>query len=614
MNNLVKTPRPNMRFAMLTLWLSTSLKALLPAQDVQFTATAEPNVIRVGEQFAITFESNQNISDIELPDFGDFQFLGGPSVGQSTQIESSPGRTFTRTTYSYTYYFRAVKQGKYIITPATFRQKNKNYQSNTVTVEVLAGNAAGSSSSVQKGQSDAYPSGTASEDVYVRLIVNKKEAYVGEQIVATVKLYTKLQISGIDQRYKGPDFTGFYTEAIEIPPLRNLERENVNGDIFYTGVLQKVLLIPQKTGQLTIEPFNLDISVRKQVKRKSNNFFDEFFEPSVQDIPVKLKSNRIVIKSKPLPADKPVSFTGAVGEFTIQTSVDKMQVKTNDAVNYKIGLKGTGNYKIVDEPAISFPPDIEKYDPVIKTSAESPMAGTKTFEYILIPHYPGELIIPPVEFSFFDISSKQFKTIRSSSYTIRVEKGEGDTLLPVISGMAKEDVKLLRSDIQYIKLKTKNLACNDKFLINDVRYYLFFLALTILSGFVLWIRRNHIRRTSDLVLVRYRKANKYAKRRLKKAARMIRTENKNAFYDELLKAIWLYLSDKLGITIADLSKESARNALALRSVKEETMDKLFEIISECELARYAPASETINAGQLLDKAVKLIVRLQQEIS
>jgi hypothetical protein len=450
--------------------------------------------------------------------------------------------------------------------------------------------------------------------VYVKLILNKNEAYIGEQIVATVKIFTKLQISGIDQRYKGPDFTGFYTEPIETPPLRNLEKENVNGDIYYTGVIQKVLLIPQKAGELIIPSFDMDISIRQQVKRKPTSIFDEFFEPSVQDIPMKLKSNRMVVKSKALPVDKPATFTGAVGNFTLQSSVDKTQVTTNDAVNYKISLKGTGNYKIVDEPVLNFPPDIEKYDPVIKTSPESPMAGTKTFEYLLIPHYPGEFTVPPVEFTYFDLQSKQFKTIRSSSHTIHVEKGEGDTLLPVISGMAKEDVKLLSSDIQFIKLKARKPSFSGSYLVKDLRFYLSYLLLALVAGFVLWFRRNHIRKTRDVAMVKNRKANKYARKRLKKAAVMIHAENKKAFYDELLGALWLYLSDKLNIPMSDLSKESASSALASHHVKEETINKMFEIISSCELVRYAPASEALNTGQLLDEAVKLIVRLQQEIS
>jgi hypothetical protein len=595
-------------------WSAVFLGTNGRAQEVPFIATAEPNVMKVGEQFTISYESNQKIEDIELPAFNDFQYLGGPSVGQSTQIESSPGKTYTKTTYTYTYYFRAVKEGKFTITPATARIKNKSVTSNTITVEIVGSASPGAPAQGQQNKGNENQSGNTSDDVYVKLILSKNEAYIGEQIVATVKIYTKLQISGIDQRYKGPDFTGFYTEPIEIPPLRNLERENVNGDIYYTGVIQKALLIPQKTGELIIPLFDLDISIRQQVKRKSNNFFDDFFEPSVQDIPMKLKSNRMVVKSKPLPADKPATFTGAVGSFTMQTSVDKTRVNTNDAVNYKIAIKGTGNYKIVDEPVLNFPPDIEKYDPVIKTSSENTMTGTKTFEYLLIPHYPGDFTLPPVEFTYFDLQSRQYRTIQSASHTIHVEKGAGDTLLPVISGLAKEDVKLLRSDIQYIKLKTNRQVFPGIFLVKDFRFNLLYVILLLVSGLVLWLRRNHIRRTRDLALVKNRKANKYARKRLKKAAGLIRADNKNAFYDELLKALWLYLSDKLNIPIADLSKESATSALADYNTKEETMNKMFEIISACELARYAPVSEAVNAGQLLDEAVRLIVRLQQELS
>jgi hypothetical protein len=579
-------------------------------------ATAEPNVLRVGEQFTITYESNQNIGDIDLPDSRDFQFLGGPSVGQSTQIESSPGRTFSKTTYTYTYYFRALKEGKFSIPAATAHIKNKTYSSNTLVIEVVSGNSSGSAIARQPGQSD--PSGeqadaAGKDDVFVRILLNKKEAYVGEQIIATVKIYTKLQISGIDERYKGPDFTGFYTEPIEVPPLRNLERENIDGDIYYTGVLQKVMLIPQKTGELTIQPFELDIAVRKQVKRRSTSIFDEFFEPSVQDIPVKLKSNKVVIKSTPLPSQKPVSFTGAVGEFTFNASVDKTEVKTNDAVNLKMIVKGTGNYRIIDQPPVSIPPEVESYDPVIKVVAESTLKGMKSFEYLLIPHYPGEFIIPSIEFTYFDIIKKQYRTLRSESFTIKVEKGEGDSLLPVISGMAKADVELLRSDISFIKLKVKPLPFKGRFIAQDFLFYLLYLFLFLIFGLILWLRRNHIRRSGDILKVKNRKASHYARRRLKKAGRLMRTDDKNAFFDELLKAIWLYLSDKLVIPLADLSMDKARISLKEAGCKEEVVSELADIINQCEFIRYASASATTNKEQLFERSVKLIAKLQQEL-
>jgi hypothetical protein len=608
-----KTRRLN-RSCYFLLIISICLQSFLIAQDIEFKAIAEPSVLTVGEQFTITYESNQKISDIDLPDFNNFQVLGGPSIGQSTQIESSPGKTYTKTTYSYTYYLRAVKAGKFNLGPATAKIKNKSIQSNPVLIEVVAGGQSTPGSNVQPSHSSEGAQAASTDDVFVRLILNKREAYVGEQILATVKIYTRVTLAGIDQNYKGPDFTGFYTEPIEVPLLRNLERENVDGVIYYTGILQKAVIIPQKSGELVIEPFELNVAVRQQVKRKTYDIFDDFFGPSVQDIPMKLKSNRITVKCKALPANKPSSFTGAVGEFTMTASVDKTKVKTNDAINYKIVIKGTGNYKIVDEPVITFPPDIEKYDPVIKTSAESPVKGIKTFEYLIIPHYPGEFNIPPVEFSYFDISSHEYRTIRSEGFTISVEKSTGDTLLPVYTGLAKEDVKMLTSDIQYIKLKNKLPLFNGKFLISSIWFYFSYIFLTLIFCTLIILRRNHIKKSGDILMVRNRKANKYAQKRLKKAAKLVNAANKNVFYDELLKAIWLYLSDKLIIPLADLSKENARNSLVALHVNDEVIKDLFNIINECEFARYAPASESVNAAQLLEKTEKLIVRLQQELS
>ncbi len=594
--------------------ISVFLQSFLIAQDIEFKAIAEPNVLNVGEQFTITYESNQKISDINLPDFNDFQLLGGPSIGQSTQIESTPGKTYTKTTYSYTYYLRAVKAGKFNLGPATAKFKNKNVQSNTLSIEVVGSGQPAPGSKGQPSQPSQSAQTASADDVFVRLILSKREAYVGEQILATVKIFTRVTLAGIDQNYKGPDFTGFYTEPVEVPPLRSLERENIDGVIYYTGVLQKVIIIPQKSGELVIEPFELDIAIRQQIKRRSYDIFDEFFGPSVQDIPMKLKSNRVVVRCKPLPANKPSTFTGAVGAFTINATVDKTRVKTNDAVNYKITVKGTGNYKIIDEPVIEFPPDIEKYDPVIKTSSESPMKGVKTFEYLIIPHYPGELRIPPVTFSYFDISSHDYRTIHTGGFTIIVEKGTGDTLLPVYTGLAKEDVKILTSDIQYIILKNSKILFNGKYLVSNLWFYSAYIVLALFLGVLLIIRRNHIKKSGDVLLMRNRKANKYARKRLKKAEKLVSSENLKAFYDELLKAIWLYLSDKLLIPMSDLSKENAGHALSKHNVDNELIKDLFEIINECEMARYAPASEALNTRQLLDKAERLIVKLQQELS
>ncbi len=593
---------------------SVFLQSFLIAQEIEFKAIAEPSVLNVGEQFTITYESNQKISDIELPDFNNFQVLGGPSIGQSTRIESSFGKTYTKTTYSYTYYLRAVKPGIFSLGPATAKIRNKSVQSNQLSIEVVSSGQSAPGSKGQPDQSSQSAQALSGDDVFVKLILNKREAYIGEQILATVKIYTRVTLAGIDQNYKGPDFTGFFTEPIEVPPLRNLERENVDGVIYYTGVLQKAILIPQKSGELIIEPFELDIAIRQQVKRKSYDFFDDFFGPSVQDIPMKLKSNRITVKCKPLPANKPSSFTGAVGEFTINATVDKTKVKTNDAINYKIIVKGTGNYKIIDEPVVDFPPDIEKYDPVIKTTSESPLKGIKTFEYLIIPHYPGEFKIPPVSFSFFDISSHEYRTIHTDGFTITVEKGAGDTLLPVYTGLAKEDVKMLSSDIQYIKLKNSKVLFNGKFLVSNFWFYLAYFILTALFGILLIIRRNHIKKTGNVLMMRNRKANKYARKRLKKAAKIVNSENTKAFYDELLNALWLYLSDKLLISIADLSKENATNALLQHNVSKDLIKDLFDIINDCEMARYAPASEALNTRQILEKAEKLIIKLQQELS
>ncbi|MBN1789422.1 MAG: protein BatD [Bacteroidales bacterium] len=585
------------------------------AQDVKFTASAAPNVLRVGEQFNLTYTSNQELDEINMPEIRDFELLGGPSQGHSQSVFAENGKVTTSSTWTYTYFFRAVKEGKFTIPPATVKIKNKTLPSNAVTVEIVKGRepspAQGQPVSTQGSSQN---SNVSDKDLFVSVILDKKEAYIGEQIMATIKIFTRVNLLGVDQRFKGPDFTGFFTEPVAVPPLRSLQREAVDGDVYGTGILRKVVIIPQKSGELVIQPFELDVSLRQEVRRKfADPFFDDFSIPEVQEIPLKIKSKAVKLVVKSLPPNAPKTFQGAVGNFRLKSEINKTTTTTNDPLTLKVTVSGRGNLKLLNEVGVTVPYDMEKYDPVINTRMDNPLSGTKTFEYLIVPKLPGKFTIPPVELTYFDAGTSQYKTLRTEAYLISVEKGAGDTLIASMPGMTKEDVKLLNQDIRFIKTKPFTLNRTNAFIMRSPGYYLLYLLALGIFMAVLWNRNRLLKQNADIAGLKLRKADKYARKRLKNSEVLLKQGNDAAFYEELLGAIWGYLSDKLGIPVATLSKESANTALLDRGVDQGIMDRLFSVTETCEMARYAHSSGDIARDKLYREALEAISDLQQKL-
>ena len=585
------------------------------SQDMKLNASASPNVMRVGEQFNLTFTSDQEVTELELPSMDAMEILGGPSEGHSQSVYSVNGKITTSSTYQYTYFLRVLKEGKFTIPSVTAKIKNKACRSNPVNIEVVAAQNQPSRSNPSSSETGQAQNSKVNErDVFVSLLLDKKEVYLGEQIMATVKIYTKVNLSGVDRSFKGPDFTGFFTEPVEVPPLRNLQHEAVNGEIYYTGILRKILIIPQKTGELIIQPFDLDVAVRQEVHRRiADPFFDNFDIPDVQEIPLKLKSKAVRIEVKHLPANAPSSFSGAVGSFGFKSSLNKTKTKTNDPLTLKLTISGRGNIKLINELNLNVPADFEKFDPVINTHEDNSLSGTKSFEYLLVPKNAGTYTIPPVEFTYFDPASNQFKTLKSQAYSVQVEKGQGDSLMAVVPGINKEDVKLINQDIRFIKTKPSRLWHNRSFWADSPVYYLSYGLLLAIFLIFTGIYRKAVRSKADVAGIRLRKADRYAQKRLKKSAGLLKQGESGLFYEELLGAIWGYLSDKLNIPLSVLSQETARTALLARSVDDGLMDSLFRVTGECEMERYAQVSGNLGMEKVYQEALDVITALQQEL-
>lgn len=604
-----------MRRLLLTIAIFSFLFGCLSAQESKLTASVSPAVMRVGDQFNLTFTSDQEVSELELPQVDNMEILGGPRQGHSQSVYSVNGKITSTSTYQYTYFLRAIKEGKFSIPAATAKIKSKPVKSNPVTIEVLAANTQ-QPKSVQ-GASDAgqpREGSVSDKDLFVNLLLDKKEVYLGEQITATVKIYTKVNLSGVDPNFKGPDFTGFFTEPLTIPQLRSLQREAYNGDIYGTGVLRKTVIIPQKTGPLTIKSFDLDVTMRHEVRRRiADPFFEDFDIPDVQEIPLKLKSREVTIQVKPLPGNAPESFGGAVGNFTFNASVNKTSTHANEPVTLKLTITGRGNIKLINEPKFELPGDFEKFDPVINSRLDNALSGTKTFEYLLMPKVQGKYTIPPVEFSYFDAASRQYKELKSQSFTIEVEKGQGEGSAQAAPGIIKEDVKLLNQDIRFIKNKPIPLQANRTFWADSIWYYLIYIVLLGLFILLTWRHRRQMRNNADVAWVRLKKADRYARKRLKRSAELLKQGETNRFYEELLGAVWGYLSDKLNIPLSALSRETARTSLQEKPVDEDLMEELFRIIDECEVARYGQVSENMGMEKLYSDTLNVITLLQQKL-
>jgi len=585
----------------------------ISAQEISFTAQA-PKAVRAGEQFQITYTLNVDADNFTPPDFGEFRYMGGPSTGSSTSVSFVNGRTTRTSSYTFTYLLQAgQKEGSFTIPPATATYKKSQIQSNAATITVVAQSSQQGSSGTQ-GSSSGSPGQAQStgEDIFVRLEFDKKTAYVGEQITAWIKLYTKLNISGIDQ-FKGPDFVGFYQQDIDLPPLTSLEAEKVGNDIYHTGLLKKVILTPQRSGDMKIEPFDMLVEVQKQTRRRPQSMFDEFFGSPFERARVNLRSNAPVLKIKPLPDGQPANFNGIVGNFKIDGTVSSTDIATNDAVTFRIIVSGNGNIKLIDKVTSVFPPALDVFDPVKKVQADPQgKSGKVIFEYTAIPRHAGAFEIPPFSMAFFDPQAGVYKTISTQAFNINVQKSEGDTSSLVVSNLAKEEVELLGSDIRYIETKTR-LVPKSNFIAGSFWFLLLYGILIIIALVILFVRREQIRRTANAVRYRNRKAGKNASKRLRKAFSHMKVDNKVGFYDELEQAFWHYFSDKLNIPFSELSAERIRQEFEARNTPEQLTSEFFGVIDMCQYARFAPGSSGEKMNDLYAQSVNIINKLDQSL-
>jgi len=596
------------------------------ADYIQFTASA-PKVVEAGEQFEVTYNITAQPSGFKPPEFKNFNLLGGPSTSSSSSVQIINGKVIQSSSYSYTYYFSANTPGNYTIDAAKATVDGKNYMSNSITIEVVSSGKTGNAqpNNAQQGakQNNANQNTrnqetvaeVGNEDIFTRVLVDRNNLYQGDHLIATIKLYSKLNISAIEN-VEFPAFTGFFRQDIETPQLKSLEREVVNGQVYATGVIQKLVLFPQKNGEITIDPFTMQCVVQIQVRNRPRSIFDDFWGPSVQEVRKKIKSRPVKINVKPLPLNNSASFHGAVGNFNFKAALDKNNVKTNDAITLKVIISGNGNLKMIEPFDIKFPSDFETYDPKVSvniSTSTSGVSGSKTFEYLLIPRHSGDFKIPEIVFTYFDTQSNQFKTLSSGEMDVKVEKSANEPRETVISGISKEDVKYLGKDIQFIKTQLPEFTRKNEFFFGSLKFWLFYLVSTTLFFILVLFWRKRIKENANILRVRNKKANKVAHKKLKDAHLYMKDNRKEEFFEYILKALWGYMSDKLSIPVAELSREKILEETGKLNIDSELIKKFLQTLDNCEFARYAPYEDSSQMDKIYNDSISIISKIEQKI-
>ena len=576
----------------------------LSAQDVSVKVQYPP-LVAAGQQFSVTWTVNSGGGEFAAPSFSPFYKLMGPQTSYSSSTQIINGRMSQSTNYTYIYYLQAVNEGKFVIPPAVFTLKNKTYSSDSLFIEVAGSNSQPQAASANRtGEQEVESAG---RDIFVNLLLSRREIYLGEPVVATVKLYTGVNITGINE-IKYPQFNGFLKSDLATAPLTSLNQENINGTIYGTGVVQQFLLYPQVTGEITIDPVQLTVLIQQR-SGQSDPFFGDFFS-RYQTTPRMVASQPMKIKVNPLPGNRPPDYSGIVGKLDLKASLNKDTVNVNDAINFKITISGNGNLKVAAAPSLKLSPDIEVYDPRTTDDIKNGLDGTsgsKTFEFLLIPRHHGDFTIPSVTYSYFNTANAKYEQLTTKELHFYARKsGDQSSDITVYGGVSKEDVKYIGKDIRFIKADPGKLSGSDSPLVTRRSFYSSFAFAALAFLVVLFVRREHLKRNSDLSIVRNRKAGKIAVRRLRNASECLKNNQLDKFYEETLKSLWGYLSDKFSIPVAEMTRSRITLSLSEKGLDETIISSLNEILDKCEYARFAPISSGTEAASLYEGASQFI--------
>ena len=583
------------------------------AQSQTLTANA-PSHVAVGEQFRLSYTVNtQDVSDFRIGDIPEaFEVLMGPSRSSQSSFQIINGHTTQSSSITFTYIVVAVKNGTFTIPAAHATAEGNSISSNSLKINVSgqAQSGQGGSQRQQQAQPQMRAAGSpiSGSDLFIKVSANKKRVYEQEPILLTYKVYTLVDLTQLEG--KMPELNGFHTQEVPLPQQKSFKIETVNGRPYRTVTWSQYVMFPQITGKLKIPGITFNGIVVQQ--NRAVDPFEAFFNGGSGYVEVKkqIQAPGIEIQVDPLP-QRPANFSGGVGSFNISAQLDNNEVKANEAVKLRVIVSGVGNLKLIKQPIVEFPKDFDRYDAKVTDKSKlttNGVEGSMIYDFLAVPRHQGKFDIPPVEFTYYDTSSGGYKTVKTEGFTLNVLKGSGSSTVSDFTG--QEDLKLLNKDIRYIKTGNVGQHGVDDFFFGSKEYWisLAVLALIFISLFVIF--RQRAIAGADIVGQRAGRANKVATKRLKKAARLMRDNKPSEFYDEVLRALWGYVGDKLNIPVEQLSHDNIADRLSARGVEQYVVRQFIGAIDECEFERYAPGDPKGNMNKVFNKAMNAIEKIE----
>lgn len=568
-----------------------------------------PSRVYEGDRFPVTFRlTNAEGSNLQVAQINGCTLLYGPSESQSHSYQVVNGRATSSSATEYTFYYKATKAGNYSIPAATITADGKRYTTKAVNFTVherAERDTPASQRPVDVDDVDTQAAGrkVANDDVFVRIILSKSTAYEQEAIGCTIKLYTKYSISSF-MPTRQPAFDGFLIQEVDVQPSLN-EVESYNGQNYMTAILKRCIIFPQKSGNLTINSGNYDISVVQY----DNVNMGMFQVRQPREAKIKVSSNTGSIKILPLPQPQPDGFFGAVGQFSIDSRLVGNSFRTNDPATLIYTIKGTGNIKYVKEPVLDFPTEFEQYSPKSDIQAEvvgNDVTGSMTIEYTFVPQTVGKFTIGSDKFVYFNPQTREYVTLNTPTYSINVAKGLSS---PVSSD--QKEIENKNTDIRHIYLGKISPSRSHTLIVHKTWYLMLYLLLILIAVGVIVANRRNARLNADVTGRRTAKASKVARRRLGIAERYMKAGDAEKFYEEMLKALWGYFSDKLAMPVSQLSRDNIISTIQDKGFSQESTEGIIDVLDECEMARYTPDSSS-RMDEVYKKAVSIINNLESK--
>ena len=600
------------------------------AQDNPTLTVSTKKQVMVGERFQVVFEANAEGKNFQAPSFDGLTVLGGPFTSTSSSFSMVNGSMSHTVKCTYTYALQAYQEGTVHVGSASLTVKGNKITSQPFDIKVIpddgshvAPSGGGTSSGQGQSQQNTTDSQVSGKDLFLRVIPSKKSAYVGEQVVLTYKLYTKVPVSSVSLS-KMPSYAGFWTKDVsDNSGTLKQSSEYINGIEYTTAEIQKVIVVPQRSGKLALDPMTMECIAQIRTERNNNRsmdpfeafFNDPFFNRNIVNVKKELSSQALTLEVKNLPENrKPASFAGAVGNYSFNSDIDKTELITNEAVTLTLTVSGTGNVELLQMPEPVFPPDFEVYDPKISTSTNvgsQGLTGTKKAEYLAIPRRAGSFTIPSVEFSYYNSSTDSYEVLSSDPYEIKVEKGSGSDDGGGVFTSNQEDIKYLGSDIRHIMTGDARLKPTHTVFFGSAAYFVALLVLLLLFIILLFVLKKREQMSKDTAANRNRKADKVARGRLKNAYQHLKAKDQEKFYVEMSQALWGYIADKLGIERSKLSMDTVSETMKGKNVPDELTQQFVDTLNNCEFARFAPGSAEEKMDDLYQKGIDVISKAEK---